>query len=73
MSGAVLAEGAVCLLVLGRNPNPPGRGAGTPFPRPGSLAREGGPIFPLRKGRQVVFGPHRSGRSNHHERPLRRD
>ena len=30
------------VLVLGRNPNPPGRGAGTPFPRPGSWLGKGG-------------------------------
>ena len=44
-------------LVAGKVGKMGGIYAGPPFPRPGSLAWEGGPIFPLRKGRQVVFGP----------------
>ena len=38
------------------------RGLRSPYtvtPEAWELAREGGPIFPLRKGRQVVFGPPR--------------
>ena len=48
------------VLVLARNPTPARRGCRNPLPEAGSLASgRGGPISPLRKGRQVVFGPPR--------------
>ena len=44
------------VLLPSQNPNPAGRGGRNPLPKAWELG-SGGPISPLRKGRQIVFGP----------------